>query len=968
MTGIHTVFIAVKRLNDGLMQMGLRRDSDDFSIASEVEKRLERLSIQSYIKCLDDKRLTERDRKELRGANIVVVVATRVSYLNAAREMFADGGMGADVFAKKRIYLCAKEVGELRENGFPMEFESACFDAEVYELSEKKPVSDFVNRLRSYLAADKEERKPAMVRKILKNSCSVSPPVESAAKRMWLDRILNNWLAVSRRQHIFWLCGEHGSGKTIFIGGYCARLEHVLGKGIYYCRYSSTETQSIERIIKAIAYELSVSIQGYANVIYEFVTDERFHNKSAGELFPALLVNPFNEYPHICPAGGVLVIVIDGIDELNTDKADALTPFLEMIRNYAEVLPDFLRLIITSPALDAVNNTMKQLPVKILDLTEAEHRAQKQADAERFLRAALKKLGIEYTDRDVKQILEKAGWNFDYLHYFIEQCDAQESRRLPPLDRLPQGLTAMFQVDFGNRFADVFYNKKVKPILDILASAYEPLSVIQLSRILGINVNEAQSIIKGQLRQYLRFPNDPDQPEMVSLYNLSLKEWLIQKNHPYCIDTESGSEAIVKWFESEGSHFCQNGYLWKYGLLHVLERRENTIIEKLIEESEPDDFEKLKEALSILFLSAHQNRVSAVSELLCLYRANYHKSVRYRDILVYTYRYILKRKEGNAPGLAGICSLLREKGEEIRAELLIGEGIRCYDTAKEHFERTIRRAEEKLELGDGNIWWDTRMLGVAYNRLGNLENQQGNIDEAAVQYQKGKECFDNAMEILEKDHQLLQSYHADDEILRRDEAISNERLGDLSFQMKKFHDAAQYYDSYYKSCRSAYDAAQNLNSKWDLSVSLLRLGDAKRYLGKFTDAREKYKSALELRRDILRHMRSDCMDLICDGKGEYYREFSCPERERVSEAVMEEAPVESRDIEPIRDIALCYVRLGDLAFHLGLHEIAAFYYEIFVRLCEKNNAEIGTDATEHDFEISRKRRERIPLARAGKDG
>ena len=84
MTGIHMVFIAVKRLNDGLMQMGLRRDSDDFSIASEVEKRLERLSIQSYIKCLDDKRLTERDRKELRGANIVVVVATRVSYLNAA--------------------------------------------------------------------------------------------------------------------------------------------------------------------------------------------------------------------------------------------------------------------------------------------------------------------------------------------------------------------------------------------------------------------------------------------------------------------------------------------------------------------------------------------------------------------------------------------------------------------------------------------------------------------------------------------------------------------------------------------------------------------------------------------------------------------------------------------------------------------------------------------------------------------
>ena len=341
--------------------------------------------------------------------------------------------------------------------------------------------------------------------------------------------------------------------------------------------------------------------------------------------------------------------------------------------------------------------------------------------------------------------------------------------------------------------------------------------------------------------------------------------------------------------------------------------------------------------------------------------------MRYRDILVYTYRYILKRKEGNAPGLAGICSLLREKGEEIRAELLIGEGIRCYDTAKEHFERTIRRAEEKLELGDGNIWWDTRMLGVAYNRLGNLENKEGNVDEAISQYKKGKECFDRAIKILERDIKLLGSYHADDEILHRDEAISNERLGDLSFKKREFHDAAQYYNSYYESCRSAYNEAQNLSSKWDLSISLLRLGDAKRYLGELDEAREKYKSALELRRDILRHMRSDCIDLICDGNGGFYREFSCPEREIVSEARIDDVPRESRDIEPIRDIALCYVRLGDLSFSLGLHETAVFYYEIFVRLCEKNNIEVGTDATEHDFEISRKRRERITLAQAGKE-
>ena len=144
-----------------------------------------------------------------------------------------------------------------------------------------------------------------------------------------------------------------------------------------------------------------------------------------------------------------------------------------------------------------------------------------------------------------------------------------------------------------------------------------------------------------------------------------------------------------------------------------------------------------------------------------------------------------------------------------------------------------------------------------------------------------------------------------------------------------------------------------------MSISLLRLGDTKRYLGKLLKARNKYKSALDLRRDILQHLRNDCMSIISNGSRSYYKDFECPESTQTIDILMDEVPKESRDIEPIRDIAMCYIRLGDLAYDLGFFNVAEFYYDILVKLCEKNDAEVGTQGTEYDLIISKKRRERI---------
>ena len=952
----YDVFVAVKGTDDSLAQIGLSKETDDYSITCEICKKLNKLSIKTYIKDVGMPYI-EKDKHALLEAKVLVVVATREAYLNVAQKIVGRFERNAE--AQKIVYICAEAVGEMNPQKFPVDTKNSKLLVEIYELSPQNTISMLVENIYTFLNNGMEDRTTLYVKSTLKSSCSTLPFFDNVIERKWLNTILDKWLKNGGNRRICWICGEHGSGKTFFVGDYYTRLEGVAAKGIYYCHCSSRETQNIERIIKAIAYELSVNIDGYANVTYKIVSDEHFQSKNAEELFPALLIEPFNDYPELCPSKGKVVFFIDGIDELKTNKTDTLTLFLEILRNYSQSLPNFFRFIITSPAIDDIDNTMKQLSVKTVNFAESKHQLNKRMDAKRFLESELNSREIRYTDDDIQKVLEKSEYNFDYLHYFIDQCDEDDNENLPPLDDLPKGLAAMFEVDFNNKFSEDFYNNKVKPILQILAAAYEPLAVIDLAEILSVNLNEIQSIIKGQLRQFLKFSNGSNQNEKVSLYNMSIELWLVQINHKYCIEIREGTKLIVKWFDNKKGHFYENEYLKKYGLFHVLESKDYEIIEKLIVESKADDFERLKEELSILFVNDCTSRVNVTSELLYLYEKNYNKTIRVRDILVYTYRYVLKRKGANALGLSEICSLLKEKHESIRASLLIGEGINDYNSAKTHFENTIEQAFELVKNSEGNIWWNKRMLGVAYNRLANLENKAGYTQEAVFQYNKGKKCFDEAIEELEKDPKQLSDFRDDYNILQRDEAIINERLGDLAFKEKDYHNANKYYSSYYDACKRTFDSDQTLNTKWDLSISLLRLGDTKRYLGKLLEARNKYKSALDLRRDILQHMRNDCMSIISNGSRSYYKDFECPESTQTIDILMDEVPKESRDIEPIRDIAMCYIRLGDLAYDLGFFNVAEFYYDILVKLCEKNDAEVGTQGTEYDLIISKKRRERI---------
>lgn len=948
------IFIFAKRIDDTIHLLGVKDEYETrgYQIARTLQSEFLENKIITQIRDLE-RYNTETDVQILKTIRILIIIVAEKNHLSVGKQIVEK--------VKKEINPKLEFVFfvTLENNAESVKYADICCDSvpsKFVQISKNHPIPQFIDNVRYYLSSNSVEESLA-IPKELKDSYLIGQPfakfAENVTPRRWLDKELKAWVTDSKSQRFFWLCGEHGSGKTVFIGDYFEKLTNIIGKGIYYCKCSSARNQSVEHIVKSIVYSMCECVPGYLSFISRF-DDDFFKNSNCDTLMTSLLISPFNEEYNIYPKGK-FVFIIDGIDEL----MNVLNAFLELLRNYSDSLPKFIRIIVTSTPMENINSIMRVLPVKSVDLATDRFIEFKKADAERFLTNELDNLNIEYSKNEISNALLKADWNFDYLHHLLGRCE-EDGKNALLSDKLPIGLTKMYEDDFKQRFEEDFFDSYVKPILQVIIASKEPLSVEDLSKILSFGINKTQSIIKGVLNQYLLFSEEYE-VEMVSLYNKSLQLWLTQKNHKFYVDRKVGNQLIIDWMKQYPNYLFENLYLRKYGIIHILEAEDSdeiNVIAERIEKSNENDFETLKALLSKAYLGVLQNGQPAQISLIQIYRSKYSACVaRYRDLLVYTYRYVLKHKGNDPAKLNDIFQVLFDNHEEIRAKLLEGEGIADYDLAKNHFMDTIKCAiEYSNNTNAPGGWWNKRMLGTAYNRLANLEKKHNDIDEAEKQYEYGKKCFDEAEQLLFKTD-MVEQFLNDLIIIRRDKAIINERLGDILFTKRNFGGAENYYKAYYKACEKAFKDRNTLRNKWDLSISLLRLGDALRYLGQLKKAQTHYRRALNLRRDILLDMHNEYASIVLNIG--YYPEFKCYDIKIDSNISVDEVPKESRDIDPVRDLAMCYVRLGDLAFSIHDIDSAKFFYDKFYALCQYNNNVFNTESSRKEFKLSQERLERL---------
>jgi tetratricopeptide (TPR) repeat protein len=379
--------------------------------------------------------------------------------------------------------------------------------------------------------------------------------------RQWVFERLDGWLAQPDAGRVFWLVGPPGIGKTALAAYLCHTRREIVG--FHLCRAGHALKASPRHAVLSLAYQLSSQLPDYLDRLNRLDLERRVPEANARTLFDLLLVQPL--------AGGVarpdwpVALLLDGLDEARLDGRNELAEFLaaEFPRT-----PDWLRLILTSrPDPDIVFH-LQGLSPYILDATEPRNLE----DLRTYARRELSRFapGGVVSDEVVEQVLERSEGLFLYLEQVVGEL-ARGRLSLARVDQFPQGLGQVFAQFFARQFPDLaVYERQVRPALEVILAAREPLPLELLAEVLGWDEYARQ-----QLTQTLGalFPVADGR---IQLFHRSLADWLADgpRAGPYFVSVRRGHALLADFSLRQHAAGHISDYTQAHGLAHlmVLER------------------------------------------------------------------------------------------------------------------------------------------------------------------------------------------------------------------------------------------------------------------------------------------------------------------------------------------------------------------------------------------------------------
>lgn len=286
-------------------------------------------------------------------------------------------------------------------------------------------------------------------------------------KRNWLNKIVNDWVQSDESQACI-LIGYPGFGKTFFSVNYFR--ECVEGIGLNICEWNKKTTIDTSFIIRNMALQIAIHLPDYRSGLVWKLSNMKMDlfELNALELFDFLIANPLM---HIINGGHfVCLLMIDGLDECMRDGVNELA---DIISKRIELLPDFVKIFITSRNNGEIINRFPGCklirPVK----TQAEVRE----DLKTYIIGILNKIASNMSDSEreicVDKLLDKSAGSFLYVSVVLNSLLSGELT-LYEIERFPSKLNNVYlqwmrrlvpEVEFDDKYYDVFaalaYMKKM---------------------------------------------------------------------------------------------------------------------------------------------------------------------------------------------------------------------------------------------------------------------------------------------------------------------------------------------------------------------------------------------------------------------------------------------------------------------------------------------------------------------------
>ena len=283
---------------------------------------------------------------------------------------------------------------------------------------------------------------------------------------------------------VFWLTGQAGSGKTT-IAYTIAKLfegddvnQHTVLGGSFLCSRQFEETQSQNRILPTIAYQLAHKCKSYANTLH--ITD-KFDtvNHDVSSQMMGLLVKPWQLSEPARPSDlPPYLIIIDALDEIKDDGGSAfLRDLLIAINEYD--LRGF-KFLVTSRSDPKVAELCKSFASEAVCRLQDVPIEEAKSDIETYLKAQLPELA---SSPEFAELGQRAGGLFIYA--------ATAVKYLTPLDSITVGEQTEMLNDFLSKSYEPVSSSDATSLVDdlyrqIMCGAFSKLSGKVLTRRLCI--------------------------------------------------------------------------------------------------------------------------------------------------------------------------------------------------------------------------------------------------------------------------------------------------------------------------------------------------------------------------------------------------------------------------------------------------------------------------------------------------
>lgn len=386
----------------------------------------------------------------------------------------------------------------------------------------------------------------------------------------------DTWYSSDKR--ILWLVGDAGIGKTAFIANLSSIRDDI--QAVHFCRYNDNERADPKRAIMSIAYYLATQIKEYKQYLFKLQDLDCLIEKSTGRLFEYLIVEPLNKISYMDKP---IVIVIDALDEATVDGRNELA---DVVSNYFEKTPKWVKLLVTSRKEALLERKLAQFkPVDFADSSIHDN----ENDILGYFTKQLKDIIPKGKKGQfvLKKLVEKSNGIFLYAKTVVDGIQAGQFT-IDKADDFPEGLTGIYFDYFERIFEEereISYKNDVRPVMEILCATCAPLSERMLCDILEIDEYDFADICE-LIQEMFPIKNGVLEP-----IHKSIIDWLIdpKKSGAYRVSVKRGHNRIANYYFSKYQSKQWDDYVLRYLCIHLLSEGKTEEIINLLSDCDFQD-------------------------------------------------------------------------------------------------------------------------------------------------------------------------------------------------------------------------------------------------------------------------------------------------------------------------------------------------------------------------------------------